>query len=326
MKKRILFGIIISIFFLYLVLRNIDIKTIAEFIVHGNYLWLLPCLVIVTLAFIFRAIRWKFLFLPIRKFTAKQLFSSLLMGFAANCIFPMRFGEVVRAYIVGKKHNVSKSSSLATIVLERIMDGVGILILLGLAVPFLPVFPSWVKRTIFIAIILFIGVLVTVSILIIKKHFIDILKKVPFIRYELKEQIVHKIKKFIIGFEIIKDIRNFLIVIFISICVWICETINIYFLVKIVGINLSFFAIVFVLFVTIIGVMIPAAPGSLGTFEAAFVVGIIFFSTKYAVITNEIAFAAALIIHLFGVFYVMSLGIYYFFKEGISYKEISHAN
>ncbi len=249
-----------------------------------------------------------------------------MMGFAANCIFPMRFGEIVRAYIVGKKHNVSKSSSLATIVLERIMDGVGILILLGLAVPFLPVFPLWVKRTIFIAIILFISVLVAVSILIIKKHFIDIFKKVPFIRYELKELVVHKIKKFLIGFEVIKDMKNFLIVIFISICIWICETFSLFFLVKIVGINLSFFAIIFVLFVTVLGVLIPAAPGSLGTYEAAFVVGMIFFSTKDAAITKETAFAAALISHVVVGFYVMSLGIYYFFKEGISYKEISQAN
>ncbi|PIU83147.1 MAG: hypothetical protein COS68_05580 [Elusimicrobia bacterium CG06_land_8_20_14_3_00_38_11] len=321
MKKRILFGIIISIFFLYLVLRNIDIKIIAKFIVHGNYLWLLPCLVMFTLAFVFRALRWKFLFLPIKKFTAKQLFSSLLMGFAANCIFPMRFGEIVRAYIVGKKHNVSKSSSMATIVLERIMDGVGILILLVLAVPFLPVFPLWVKRTIFISTILFISVLIVAGILIAKKHFIDILKKVPFIRYELKEIIVHKIKKFIIGFEVIKDTKNFLIIIFLSICVWVCETFNMYFMVKIVGIDLPFFALIFVLFITIVGVMIPAAPGSLGTFEAAFVVGMMFFK-----ISKETAFAAALISHGVGGLYVMSLGIYYFFKEGISYKEISDAN
>lgn len=259
--------------------------------------------------------------MPVKNFHWKQLFSSLLMGFAANCVFPMRFGEIIRAYIVGKKHQISKSASLATIVLERIMDGVGILILLGLAVPFLPVFPSWVKRAIFIAIILFIGVLVAVSILIIKKHFIDILKKVPFIKYELKELIVNKIKKFIIGFESIKDIKNFLIIICISVCVWLCETFSIYFLVRIVGVNLSFFAIVFVLFVTIIGVMIPAAPGSLGTFEAAFVVGMMFFK-----IPKETAFAAALISHAIGGFYVMSLGIYYFFKEGISYKEISRAN
>ena len=321
MKKRILFGIIISIFFLYLVVRNIDIKNIAGIISHGQYLWILPTLITYSLAFIFRSVRWRFLLLPVKNFHWKQLFPSLIMGFAANCIFPMRFGEFFRAYIVGKKHNISKSASFATIVLERIMDGVGILILLGLAIPFLPVFPSWVKRAIFIAIILFIGILVAVSILIIKKHFIDILKKVPFIKYELKELIVHKIKKFIIGFEIIKDIKIFPIVIFFTLCVWVCETFSIYFLIKIVGVNLSFFAIVFVLFVTIIGVMIPAAPGSIGTFEAAFVVGMMFFK-----VPKETAFAAALIIHTVGIFYVISLGFYFFLKEGISYKEISQVN
>jgi len=320
MKKRIFFGIVISVVFLFFVVKNLNIKNILGIISNGQYLWILPPLITYTAAFFFRSIRWMFLLLPVKKIHWKQLFSSLLMGFAANCIFPMRFGEFARAYIVGKKHNVSKSSALATIVLERIMDGVSILILLVIAVPFLPVFPPWVKRTIFIAVILFISVLISFSILIIKKHFVDILKKVPFIRYELKEMLVHKIKKFITGFEVIKDIKNFLIVIFLSLCVWVCETVSIYFLVKIVGVNLSFFAIVFVLFVTIIGVMIPAAPGSLGTFEAAFVVGMMFFK-----IPKETAFAAALISHAIGGLYVTSLGVYYFFKEGISYKEISRA-
>ncbi|MFH1540543.1 MAG: lysylphosphatidylglycerol synthase transmembrane domain-containing protein [Elusimicrobiota bacterium] len=326
MKKRIIFGIIISIFFLYLVLRNIDIKTIAKFIINGNYLWLLPCIVAYTLAFILRSVRWKFLFLPIKKFSAKQLFPSLAMGFAANCIFPMRFGELVRAYIVGKKHNISKSSSLATIVLERITDGISVLILLLLAVPFLPVFPPWVKKTIFIAIIFFISVLGVVSILIVKKHFIDFFKKIPFIKYELKERLVHKIKKFLVGFEIITDIKSFLIVMLISFCVWLCEIFNTYFLLKIVGINLSLFAIIFVLFITIIGLTIPAAPGSLGTFEAAFVAGIMFFSTNGTIIMKEVAFAAALISHFVGGIYILLVGFYYFFKEGISYKEISQVN
>lgn len=273
-----------------------------------------------TLAFIFRSIRWKFLFLPIKKFTAKQLFSSLMMGFAANCIFPMRFGEVVRAYIVGKKHNISKSASFATIVLERIMDGIGVLILLGVSLFFLHKVPSWTRKTLIFAILLFIGTLITICVLIIKKHFVDLLKHLPGIKSELKEKIIYKIKKFICGFEVIKDTNSFFIVIFFSLCVWLCEMLNMYFLVKVVSIDLSIFVIIFVLFATVIGVMIPAAPGAIGTFEFFFVASMMFFG-----IGKEKALASALIIHSLGGIYVISLGVYYFFKEGISYKEISHA-
>ncbi|MFH0948734.1 MAG: lysylphosphatidylglycerol synthase transmembrane domain-containing protein [Elusimicrobiota bacterium] len=325
MKKRIILGIIISIFFLYLVLRNIDFKSIIDVISNGNYLWILPTIITCTLGFIFRSVRWRYLLLPVKKFHWRQLFSSLVMGFAANYIFPLRFGEVVRAYIVGKKHQISKSASFATIVLERIMDGLGILILLCLSVPFLPVFPPWIKHTILIAIVLFLVVFVVLTVLILKKHFVDHLKKIPFIKYELKERIVNKIKKFIVGFEIIKDIKNFSVVLLFSICVWVFETLNLFFLVRIVDIHIPFSGLIFILFICVLGIIIPAAPGSIGTFEAAFVVGIMFFSTKVTVITKETAFATALIAHSIGGFYVMSLGLYYFFKEGISYKEISES-
>jgi len=318
MKKRIFFGIIVSVFFLFLVLRNINIKNTLERITHGIYWWLFPVVVSYTLAFLFRAVRWKYLLLPIKKFHWRQLFSSLVMGFAANCVFPFRFGELVRAYIVGKKHCIPKSSSLATIVLERIVDGVAVLILLGFAVPFLPVFPEWAKQAIFIAIILFIGALIAFTILIIKKQSMDWLKKIPLLKVELKEKLVENIKTFIVGFEVIKDRKNFFMVIVFSVCVWIFETFNMFFLVKIVGINLPFAAIIFILFATILGITIPAAPGSIGTFEAAFVVGLMFFK-----IPKESAVASALITHFVGIAYVMILGTYFFFREGVSYKEIS---
>ncbi|OGS47454.1 MAG: hypothetical protein A2539_02390 [Elusimicrobia bacterium RIFOXYD2_FULL_34_15] len=320
MKKRIIFGILISIFFLFLVLRNINFKDMMQIVANGEYLWMLPCLGTYTLSFIFRSIRWKYLLSPIRNFKAKQLFSSLIMGFAANCIFPFRFGEFVRAFIVGKKHNLSKSASLATIVLERIMDGVGILILLGVALLFLKKIPSWTKKTVIIAILLFIGSLVFAGVLIAKKHFIDWLKKIPLLKHELKEKIIDKIKKFLIGFEVIMNVKGFIMVIFFSLCVWICETFNLFFLIKITGIHLSYFTIIFVLFATVLGVTIPAAPGSIGTYEFFFVASLMFFG-----VAKEKAVASALITHSFGIIFVMVLGMFYFFKEGISYKEIAAA-
>ncbi|HAM38171.1 MAG: hypothetical protein A2474_08010 [Elusimicrobia bacterium RIFOXYC2_FULL_34_12] len=320
MKKRIILGILISVFFLFLVLRNINFKNVIQIVANGEYLWMLPCLVTYALSFVFRSIRWKYLLLPVKKFKAKQLFSSLIMGFAANCIFPFRFGEIVRAYIVGKKHNVSKSASLATIVLERIMDGVGILFLLGIALLYLEKIPPWTKKVVVIAILLFIGSLVFAGILIVKKHFIDWLKKIPLLKYELKEKIISKIKKFITGFEVITNVKGFIMVIVFSLCVWICETFNMYFLIKVMGVHLSFFTIIFVLFATVIGVTIPAAPGSIGTFEFFFVASMMFFG-----VTKENAVASALMIHSFGIIFVMVLGVYFFFKEGISYKEIASA-
>ncbi|MEW6558098.1 MAG: lysylphosphatidylglycerol synthase transmembrane domain-containing protein [Elusimicrobiota bacterium] len=318
MKKRIFFGILVSIIFLYPVLRNINFQNLFGIISNGQYIWILPCIVIYTLAFGFRAIRWTYLFRPVKKFTATQLFSSLIMGFAANNIFPIRIGEIVRAYIVGKKYDVSKGASLATIILERIMDGVAVLILLGLAIPFIPKVPIWTRKMSVYAIILFVGALGVAVAIITKKNSVNYLWKLPFIKYELKAKIINKLVKFITGFEALKDIFGFVMIIFLSICVWLCETLNIFFMVKIVNINLPITVMVFVIFAAVIGVTIPAAPGAIGTFEFFYVASMMFFG-----ISKDKALASALIIHAIGMTYILLLGGYYFVKEGVSYKEIA---
>lgn len=318
MKKRVLVGILISIFFIFLILKNIDIKSMLKIIAGGQYLWLLPYLCSITFAFIIRSVRWKFLFSPVKKFGPLELFPCLIMGFAANLIFPVRIGEFVRAYIVGKKHAVSKSASFATIVLERITDGIGILVLLSIALIFLPKVPPWTKKMFISGIVFFIIALVVVGVLIVKKSYTDLLKRIPFLKDETKERIVQKAKKFITGFEIIKDVKSFFAIIFLSVFIWLCESMNVYLLVRIIGIHLPFSAVIFVLFVTVIGLIIPAAPGSVGTFEFFFVTSIMFFG-----VSKVNGLAAALIIHVVGIILIMSLGVYYFIKEGISYKEIT---
>jgi len=321
MKKRILLGIIVSVTFLYLVLRNVDLGNLAEILYGGRYLWIFPALVTYTLAFVFRSIRWSYLLLPVKKFGAKELFPSLIMGFAANNIFPMRFGEVVRAYIVGKKFNISKSASFATIVLERIMDGIGILTLLAVSIPFLPKLPPWTKKIIFISIMMFIVPFIVAAVLIIKKHSFNWMLKASCLKKNLGEMLVSKVNKFIMGFEVIKDTRNFLMVFAFTLLVWFCETMNLFFLVRVVGIELSLFLSVFVLFVVALGVAIPAAPSSIGTFEFFFVGGLVFFG-----VTKEQALAGGLVIHCIGFILIILAGAYFFVKEGISYKEMTVKN
>ncbi|OQA89704.1 MAG: hypothetical protein BWY26_01601 [Elusimicrobia bacterium ADurb.Bin231] len=318
MKKRIIIGVGISVFFIYFVVRNTDCRNIVSIISTGSYWWVMPAIIGYTLSFVFRAFRWKYLFAPVKTFSPKNLFPSLIMGFAANSIFPMRFGEIMRAYIVGKKYGISKSSAFATIVLERIMDGISVILLFLLIMPFLPALPSWTRTLLSIAIIFFIGALISASVMILKKDYVKFLRRIPFIKDTWKEKIVSKASSFIIGLGTIADKKNFSMAIFYSFIVWIFETLNLFFLIKVVGINVSLPVAVFILFVVAIGVSIPAAPSSIGTFEFFLVGGMVFFG-----IAKEQALAAGLIVHVIGVVYILLLGLYYFLKEGISYKEIT---
>src|SRR6202043_3675534 len=82
-----------------------------------------------------RAFRYHFILLSRISISAWELFPILSIGYMANNLLPARAGELVRAYVLGERHHVSKMFSLGTIAVERLFDGlalIGILIAAGL--------------------------------------------------------------------------------------------------------------------------------------------------------------------------------------------------
>ena len=123
MKKsgQLIIGLIVAILAVYYTMRNVSVSELMESFRHVNYIWLLPAFVMMCLTYVARAIRWRVLLLPVREVKTWDLFSPLMVGFMAG-VLPARAGELVRAYLLGKKFELSFASSLATIVVERLFD------------------------------------------------------------------------------------------------------------------------------------------------------------------------------------------------------------
>jgi uncharacterized protein (TIRG00374 family) len=122
-KKRFWIGLIVTLLCLYFVFRGIDFKQLFFIIKSTNLTILLFTLAIYILGYYIRSIRWHFLLKHIKKLSPNELFPYLVMGFMFNNILPARAGEFIRAYITGLKKQISKSSTFATIIMERVFDG-----------------------------------------------------------------------------------------------------------------------------------------------------------------------------------------------------------
>ena len=117
-------GILISIFFLYFALRGLELDKIWATLKAANYWWILPGIAVYFLAVWVRAWRWHYLLRPLKKIPTITMFPIVAIGYMGNNIFPARAGELLRAVILKHKQGVAISSSLATIIVERIFDGV----------------------------------------------------------------------------------------------------------------------------------------------------------------------------------------------------------
>ena len=123
MKKsgQLIIGLIVAIAAVYYTMRNVSVSELMESFRHVNYIWLLPTFILMCLTYVARAIRWRVLLLPVKKVKTIELFSPLMVGFMAG-VLPARAGELIRAYLLGKKFELSFASALATIVVERLFD------------------------------------------------------------------------------------------------------------------------------------------------------------------------------------------------------------
>ena len=136
---RLWLSLSISVLLLVLLVWRADIGGTLRSLWEANYLFVIPGLVFYFVAVLFRTIRWRLLLLPLCNATTRHLFPVVVIGYMANNLLPMRLGELVRSYYVGERENVSKSAALATIAVERVVDGVTLLFVLVAASIFLPV-------------------------------------------------------------------------------------------------------------------------------------------------------------------------------------------
>ena len=118
--------------FLWAAFKNVDLHAMWQTFKTANPTWIMVSGLIGIASCLPRAWRWQILLRPIsRDISLKSAFWAILMAYAGNNVFP-RAGEVVRAAVIKRDYPVSMSAVLATVVVERLLDTLILLILFGI--------------------------------------------------------------------------------------------------------------------------------------------------------------------------------------------------
>ena len=134
---KVLLSIALAGLFLWLAFRKVAFSDVLEASKQMSYGWLLPFALITLLSHYFRALRWRYLFNKDKPAPPRvTLFSGVISGYFANAIFP-RLGEITRPVYVAKKIGESSSKLIGTIILERVIDVICMLLLMLFVLVFL---------------------------------------------------------------------------------------------------------------------------------------------------------------------------------------------
>jgi glycosyltransferase 2 family protein len=123
-----------AILLLWLAFKNIDFKSLAKNLKEANYYWMIPSIFFGLLAFILRARRWQLLIYPLGFHPSFwHTFHALMIGYLANLALP-RIGEVTRCVALGKKEKIAVDKLFGTVIIERAIDFISVLLLLILII------------------------------------------------------------------------------------------------------------------------------------------------------------------------------------------------
>lgn len=309
---KIISGFLITIILFIFLLRDLDFELFFKYVFEGKISLIILGIIIYLSSFIVRGLRWKILLKHLKDFELRELTMLTVAGYAVNNIFPVRIGEFTRAWITGKRNNVSRTSALASIFVERIFDGLTIALILSITLFFYP-FPGNVKTLALMASVLF-GLL---FIFVLLGTFSDKpLRIIMYLRKKLPSFtsfIFDVAEKFLKGASSLDSSKQIISVTLLSISVWVLE-LSVYILVsKAFGIDVPFAGYLFMLCAANLGMLAAPTPGGLGVFQAAIIYALKSFSILY-----EKRMAVAIVLHMSHIIPVTIIGLLWLYKNHIS--------
>lgn len=315
-------GVVISILLLWALFRNIDFAELTRALKGANYVWLLPNILLIIFTMYLRSLRWKFMMAPIKQVPFPNLLAATCIGFMANNVLPLRLGEFVRAYSLSyQDKEISKSASLATIFVERmIFDLVALLLIFGLVlvVSDLQIDPR-IRTGVFLAIgIAFIGILFVLALALKPTRASELLVKyLFFVPNRIKERIHRVILRFSRGLEFLSNRRSVSGVMLLTLLIWIIMGISNYFVFLAFDFSLPLSASFMLLVVVSIAILIPSSPGFIGVYHYAASATL----QAYG-ISTESAVSFALILHAAQYVPITLMGAYFLKKEHLSLAKL----
>jgi uncharacterized protein (TIRG00374 family) len=326
MKKwQFWLGMLISIVFLWFALRGLQLDQFWGSVQSANYWWLIPGIGVYFIGVWVRAWRWHYLLGPIKKISTKTMFPITTIGYMGNNIYPARAGEVLRAVILKRKEGVPVSASLATIIVERIFDGVVMLAFVFVNLPELAKltgssgFVGNIQQVAVIGTGVFLGALL---IFLLAAMFPQVTARVGLwfiyrlIPKRLHEKIIDIMNKFLDGLASLRSPFNVLMVFFTSVIIWLLETGKYWFVMHAFPFQVSFFALMLLNGIANLATTIPSAPGYIGTWEAVTKAVLVAYAVDPAV-----ALGYAVVLHVALWLPITLLGAYYLTREGIKWSD-----
>ena len=307
-RARFVLGLVISAALLFWALQGLELTEFWEQVRHANYWWLVPGVAVYFAAVWVRTWRWHYMLRPLKPISLRRLFPVVCIGYAGNNIYPARAGEVLRAYVLKQQEGIPVSANLATVVVERIFDG---LVMLAFVVFALPItdFGAEYRDFVLLFSAVFLGALVAFLVMAARPQWIHSLAGPTFrllLPLRFQERATETVVRFTDGLASLRNSRDILMIFATSVLVWLLETLKYWFVMHAFPFEVPFTVLMLMNGVVNLATTLPAAPGYIGTFDGPGIKVLQHFN-----VAQDVAVGYTLVLHAALWLPITALGLFY---------------
>lgn len=304
-------------------LRNADLAGVWTEVRHADSGLVVLAIALTLLTYALRSWRWQYLLRPIGRTHFSNAFRTTVIGFAASFLLPARAGEVIRPYLLARHEQLSATACFATVVLERLLDLVTVLLLFSAFLLFFdPGLAATDPRT-FAAVRMgaagaaLTSVLGLVVLALLAGH-PDRLARAAgrlerWLPGRLAAALERLVARFAEGMAVLRRPAELARAMALSLPLWMSIAAGIWITSRAFHITFPYTGSFLVMSFLVVGVAVPT-PGTIGGFHAAFRIAV---TTFYAA-SEDRAVGAAIVLHAVSFVPVTIMGIVFMAQEGIS--------
>jgi hypothetical protein len=306
---KILLGLVVSAALLAYVFWGVDLRSIGARLQRTLWSFLLLSVALNFGSMWVRAWRWRYLFPP--GAPAGHLFRALLIGYMGNNLLPLRAGEIVRVY-VASRYGPRFWTAFATVVVERVLDGLAMGLLVGVLLLKVPV-PGDLRWSIFLFLgVDLLGLLVLAAIAIVPNACRALIETVFHRAGWLEQRLLRILDTMIEGVCGLRAARHVVPIVLSSVGIWLLLALSIWAALHSAHLDLPVAAAWTVLAFLGLGVSLPSSPGFVGVIQAATMLALALFGVDR---TDALSFS--LLLHASQFVPVTALGLACLFTEHV---------
>jgi uncharacterized membrane protein YbhN (UPF0104 family) len=316
------FGLAVSAGFAFLAVRDVDPSTVGGALTGADYWLLVPAGIVLAGAILVRILRWQILFPPAHRPGLAAVTSALLIGHFFNNVLPARAGEAVRVVALNQRVGTSRFEALGTVVAERVLDVLALLLIFFAVAPALPR-TDWLPRALWGGALLFAVLVVSLAVFALRgeRPARILLRPLALLPGVSTGRTRLAASNLLYGFSFLRRPGAALGASILTVVSWVLIAFAFWLCMAAFRLDVGFEAGLLVVVAVNLAIIIPSGPAAVGLFEAATLVALFPFG-----IDRSVGLSYAVVLHGLNVLPFIAVGYvaFHYHLRAVSGKRRIH--